>query len=82
MVRALVGALLAVGVGQRPVEWPATVLAGGVRDSAVNVVPPRGLTLEEVGYPPDEELASRAEMARRRRVVTSADGDATEVANP
>lgn len=79
MVRALVGALLAVGVGQRPVDWPAAVLAGRVRDSAVNVVPPTGLTLEEVGYPPDHELAARAEAARRRRVVSSANSDASGV---
>jgi tRNA pseudouridine38-40 synthase len=69
MVRALVGALLAVGVGQRRGDWPAAVLAGRVRDSAVNVVPPRGLTLEEIGYPPDDELEARAQAARRRRSV-------------
>ncbi|MBM7785868.1 tRNA pseudouridine(38-40) synthase TruA [Tenggerimyces flavus] len=67
MVRALVGALLPVGEGRRPVEWPAAVLAAGVRDSAVNVVRPHGLTLEEVGYPPDEALAARANETRRRR---------------
>ncbi|MEQ7126415.1 tRNA pseudouridine(38-40) synthase TruA [Actinopolymorpha sp. B11F2] len=80
MVRALVGALLAVGVGQRPVEWPAAVLAGRLRDSAVNVVPPRGLTLEEVGYPPDDELAARAHAARRRRTVEAGDGDSAGAA--
>jgi tRNA pseudouridine38-40 synthase len=67
MVRSLVGALLAVGEGRRPVAWPAEVLAAGVRDSAVTVVPPHGLTLEEVGYPPDAELAARADQARARR---------------
>lgn len=67
MVRALVGALLSVGTGRKPVSWPATVLAAGVRDSAVQVVPARGLTLEEVGYPPDADLAARAEEARRMR---------------
>ncbi|WP_020575566.1 tRNA pseudouridine(38-40) synthase TruA [Actinopolymorpha alba] len=69
MVRALVGALLLVGEGKRPVEWPARVLAGKERDSAVNVVPPHGLTLEEVGYPSDSELAARAEVARRMRTL-------------
>jgi tRNA pseudouridine38-40 synthase len=67
MVRALVGALLAVGTGRKPVEWPGQVLAAGVRDSAVQVLPARGLTLEEVGYPPDGELAARADEARRMR---------------
>jgi tRNA pseudouridine38-40 synthase len=67
MVRALVGALLPVGEGRRPVEWPSAVLAAGVRDSAVNVVRPHGLTLEEVGYPPDSELEARVNETRRRR---------------
>ncbi|GAB3250206.1 tRNA pseudouridine(38-40) synthase TruA [Nocardioides dilutus] len=67
MVRALVGCLLAVGEGRRPVGWPAEVLAAGRRDSAVTVAPPHGLTLEEVGYPPDAELAARAEVTRARR---------------
>jgi tRNA pseudouridine38-40 synthase len=72
MVRALVGALLAVGDGRRPPEWPAQVLRAGVRDSAVHVVPPHGLTLEEVRYPADEELAARAAATRRFRVLERA----------
>ncbi len=67
MVRALVGALLPVGEGSRPVTWPATVLAAAVRDPAVRVVPPHGLSLEEVRYPPAAELAARAALPRRVR---------------
>jgi tRNA pseudouridine38-40 synthase len=67
MVRSLVGALLFVGDGHRPVEWPAKVLAAGMRDSAVHVVRPHGLTLEEVGYPADELLAARSREARNVR---------------
>ncbi|GAB3211612.1 tRNA pseudouridine(38-40) synthase TruA [Marinactinospora thermotolerans] len=67
MVRALVGALLAVGDGRRETDWPGRVLAAGVRDSAVHVVPPHGLSLEEVAYPPDAELAARAVATRRVR---------------
>ena len=70
MVRSLVGALLAVGEGRRPVSWPTEVLEGGVRDAAVTVVPPQGLTLEEVCYPDDADLASRADEARTRREAT------------
>ncbi|HEX6577553.1 MAG TPA: tRNA pseudouridine(38-40) synthase TruA [Jiangellaceae bacterium] len=66
-VRSLVGALLAVGDGRRPVAWPAQVLAGRRRVADVSVVPPHGLTLEEVGYPPDGELADRATASRRVR---------------
>ena len=51
MVRAMVGALLSVGDGRKPVTWPGEVLARGIRDPAVNVAPPHGLCLEEVGYP-------------------------------
>jgi tRNA pseudouridine38-40 synthase len=68
MVRALVGALLTVGQGRRPPQWPGEVLAAGVRDSAVPVVPAHGLCLEEVCYPPDAELAARATATRRVRV--------------
>jgi tRNA pseudouridine38-40 synthase len=69
MVRALMGALVTVGEGRRAPEWPGEVLAGGVRDSRVTVLHPHGLTLEEVAYPADEELAGRAAVARRRRDV-------------
>jgi tRNA pseudouridine38-40 synthase len=69
MVRALVGALLAVGDGRRPVEWPGEVLARAVRDSGVNVAPAHGLCLEEVGYPPPGELAERAAQTRRVRTL-------------
>jgi tRNA pseudouridine38-40 synthase len=67
MVRSLVGCLIAVGEGRRPVTWAGNVLSAGVRDSAVSVVPPHGLTLEQVGYPPDGELALRAAQTRSRR---------------
>ncbi len=74
MVRALVGALLAVGEGRRPPGWPGGVLANAVRDPAVRVVAPHGLCLEEVGYPPPAELAARAAQTRRFRVSRSASG--------
>ncbi len=70
MVRALTGALLAVGEGRQPPSWPAAVLAVAVRDPAVRVLPPHGLCLEEVGYPPSAELAARADATRRVRSVS------------
>ncbi|WP_042401180.1 tRNA pseudouridine(38-40) synthase TruA [Streptacidiphilus carbonis] len=69
MVRALVGSMLLVGGGQRPVSFPGEVLAAGARNSAVSVVRPYGLTLEEVGYPADEDLAARSRAARNLRVL-------------
>ena len=67
MVRSLVGALVEVGSGRRDEAWLRDVAEVGVRDSSVPVLPPGGLTLEEVGYPADSELAARAEQARTRR---------------
>ena len=67
MVRSLVGCLLAVGEGRRPAAWAGDVLATGARASSVAVAPAHGLTLEEVGYPPDAELAAQAERTRRMR---------------
>jgi tRNA pseudouridine38-40 synthase len=67
MVRSLVGALVEVGTGRRDASWLAAVTAGAARDPSVPVLPAGGLTLEEVGYPPDADLATRAEQARSTR---------------
>ncbi len=74
MVRSLIGALLFVGDGHRGPGWPGKVLAAGVRDSAVHVVRPHGLTLEEVGYPADELLAARSVEARNKRTLPTRNG--------
>ena len=67
MVRSLVGALLAVGEGRRPVDWPASLLASDVRATDVAVAPPHGLTLESVDYPPDDQLEARQQVTRNLR---------------
>ena len=67
MVRSLVGALLAVGDGRRPPEWPAGLLPRLERASEVTVAPAAGLTLVSVDYPPDDRLAERVRETRRRR---------------
>jgi tRNA pseudouridine38-40 synthase len=69
MVRSLVGALLAVGEGRRAVEWPASLLGRDRRADEVTVAPAHGLTLVEVGYPPDDELADRARQTRAVRTL-------------
>jgi tRNA pseudouridine38-40 synthase len=69
MVRSLVGAVLAVGEGRRDLCWLAEVAASPSRTPRIAVAPPHGLTLEEVTYPLDAELASRAESTRARRVL-------------
>ncbi|WP_291379529.1 tRNA pseudouridine synthase A [Demequina sp.] len=67
MVRSLVGAVMAVGYGRRDLEWLHMVATHPTRSPAIKVAPPRGLTLEEVVYPPDAELATRAALTRARR---------------
>jgi tRNA pseudouridine38-40 synthase len=79
MVRALVGALLAVGGGRRAPDWPREVLESRVRSPAVQVAPPHGLTLEGVRYPPDGQLLARAAETRRRRGPSA---DATGASGP
>ncbi|WP_130866030.1 tRNA pseudouridine(38-40) synthase TruA [Acidipropionibacterium timonense] len=71
MVRSLVGALVAVGSGRRDRAWLDEIAASPTRSSAVLVMPARGLTLEEVGYPPPDLMAARVAESRARR--TSAD---------
>lgn len=67
MVRALVGACAAVGEGKLAVEDPVALRDALERTSAFKVLPARGLTLTEVGYPADDLLATRAEQTRARR---------------
>jgi tRNA pseudouridine38-40 synthase len=68
MVRSLVGGLLAVGEGRRPVTWPGDLLHRTERAGEVTVAPPHGLTLVAVRYPEDPaEYAVRAVLTRRRR---------------
>ncbi|GIT79900.1 tRNA pseudouridine synthase A [Leifsonia sp. LS1] len=67
MVRALVGACVEVGEGKLE---PADLVAlrdEHLRTSAFKVMPARGLTLLEVGYPNPAELALRAEQTRALR---------------
>ena len=76
MVRSLVGACLAVGEGRKPVSWPRDVLNEAARSSGVHVVPAHGLTLEEVVYPPDDQLAARVIRTRARRDAAPPDDPA------
>ncbi len=72
MVRGLVGSLIAVGDGRRSTAWPAELMAARRRDPALFVVHAHGLTLEEVGYPDDAELAAQSERARAKREAIDA----------
>lgn len=68
MVRSLIGALVFVGDGRRDIAWPAQLLADGSRKSPV--APARGLVLEAVYYPADDELLARQEFTRQVRDVS------------
>lgn len=67
MVRALVGVLVPVGEGRRPLTWPAEVLMRRERDSSVTVMPPHPLTLDQVAYPDDSEMGARQAVTRAFR---------------
>ncbi len=51
MVRNIAGVLIAVGVGDRPAEWPRQVLEYRDRTLGGVTAPPQGLYLLTVGYP-------------------------------
>ena len=53
MVRIIVGSLVMVGAGRRPVEWLATALAARSRPAAGPTAPPQGLTLVAIDLAAD-----------------------------
>ncbi|MBZ8176748.1 tRNA pseudouridine(38-40) synthase TruA [Corynebacterium poyangense] len=67
MVRALVGASLKCADGRLDLDAVPGLLTEHQRSSLVPLAEARGLTLVGVHYPPDEELASRAAVTRKRR---------------
>lgn len=69
MVRALVGACVEVGEGSLTPGALVELRDARERTSAFKVMPARGLTLMEVGYPDDAELALRAEQTRGLRTL-------------
>ena len=67
MVRALVGATVAVGEGRLTPARLVELRDERARTSEFKVVPAKGLTLMEVAYPDDADLAARVEQTRARR---------------
>ncbi|NLE79265.1 MAG: tRNA pseudouridine(38-40) synthase TruA [Rhodococcus sp.] len=59
MVRSLVGAILTVGEGRRTISWIDDLLQESSRSSSILVAPAHGLSLVQVDYPSDEDLAAR-----------------------
>ena len=71
MVRSLVGAAIAVGKGALEVSDVLALRDKAERTSAWKTMPAHGLTLVEVVYPKDRELARRAELTRAPRAPLS-----------
>lgn len=67
MVRALVGACVAVGEGRIEIDDVVAIRDARMRIPETKVLAARGLVLAEVGYPADDLLAARAEQTRNRR---------------
>jgi tRNA pseudouridine38-40 synthase len=67
MVRALVGACVAVGEGRLEVDDVVAIRDARMRIPETKVLAARGLVLAEVGYPADDLLAARAAQTRNRR---------------
>jgi tRNA pseudouridine38-40 synthase len=67
MVRSLVGALIPVGEGRKPIDYPKQALDMKAREAGVIVMPAHPLVLEEVGYPPASEWANRQQETRAVR---------------
>jgi tRNA pseudouridine38-40 synthase len=59
MVRNIAGVLMAIGAGERPVEWAGEVLQGRVRRTGGVTAHPFGLYLVQVEYAADFELPQR-----------------------
>lgn len=67
MVRALVGGVVAVASGKFSEEKLLQLRDARKRTSRFVVMPARGLSLEEIGYPAEDEFAARQVLTRARR---------------
>lgn len=67
MVRALVGAVVAVGSGRFSLQQFMELAEAKKRTSHIRVMPAHGLSLEEIIYPDSSEYGARAEVTRAKR---------------
>ncbi|MCJ0700418.1 tRNA pseudouridine synthase A [Frigoribacterium faeni] len=73
LVRNLVGACVAVGEGVLPQHRAVGIRREAERNGEFRVVPAHGLTMVEVGYPPDDEVAARTELTQVKRSAAQVD---------
>ena len=69
MVRSLVHACVEVGRHRKSVAWFGYKIAHPEREGDTGPIAARGLTLEHVAYPPENELAARALAIRAKRTL-------------
>ncbi|BDR55129.1 tRNA pseudouridine synthase A [Bombiscardovia apis] len=69
MVRSLVNGCLKVGTGKRSLDWFHSKIEQPVREGSTGPIEACGLTLEQVAYPPDNQLAIRAQAIRAKRTL-------------
>lgn len=69
MVRSLVHACVEVGLGKRSVAWFEEKIEIPLREGSTGPIAPEGLTLEHVAYPPDDQLAQRANAIKAKRTL-------------
>jgi tRNA pseudouridine38-40 synthase len=67
MVRSLVGMCAAVGQGRLGLDRVPEILEERTRSNRFTVLAAKGLTLTEVGYPDESQLAARQEQTRAKR---------------
>ncbi|PNP89558.1 tRNA pseudouridine(38-40) synthase TruA [Gardnerella sp. DNF00502] len=70
MVRSLVNASVQIGMLKRSLDWFDDKIHNPVREGSTGPIAPHGLTLENVAYPCDSDLALRANAIRARRDIS------------
>lgn len=73
MVRNIVGTLVEIGRGRKPVEWMAEVLAQRDRRAAGMVAPPQGLFLVQVWYDDPSAVENAAAESAEEAPNTAGD---------
>jgi len=68
MVRSIMGGLIAAGQGKATPQDVADTLARKSRVDSFKVQPANGLTLMQIGYPPESEMGAQAERTRALRL--------------
>ena len=63
------GAVTMLATGQRDMAWWESASAGTSRSQAIAVAPAHGLILDQVSYPPDDQLAERVQLTKARRAL-------------